>query len=121
MAQGVNGNDATDGADAVRGVADFLVRIQNEICRVNDFSPLFPKRSDFVGVARHFEAISYWISKLKLVDGFPGFIERIDGQSDDADVCFFELFDMRLEVGQLPKAVGSPDAAIKYQNRILSG
>ena len=34
--------------------------------------------------------------------------------------CFFELVDVRLIVGQLPHAVGSPDATIENDNRVLA-
>jgi len=99
MTQGVHGNDAANRADAVRRVANSLIQVQDEVRRVNYFSSLFPKRPHFVGVSRHFEAVSHGVGQLQSGDGFSGFVERIDGQGNNADIFFVELFNVRLEVG----------------------
>jgi len=78
MAQRIHGDDSPDGADAVRCVANFLVRVQDEVCRVKDFPALFPERAHFVRVPRHFETVSHGECKLQLVNGFFGLVERID-------------------------------------------
>ena len=99
MAQRIHGNDSPDGADAVRRVANFLVRVQDEVCRVKDFPTLFSERAHFVCVPRHFEAVSHGECKLQLVNGFFGLVEGIDGESHDIDTFFSELFDVCLVVG----------------------
>jgi hypothetical protein len=49
------------------------------------------------------------------------FLQWIDGKRDDFGVLLFEFLEMRLVVGNLPNAVGSPDAAIKEDDGIFTG
>jgi hypothetical protein len=48
------------------------------------------------------------------------FIERVDGQRDDVGIFLFELFEMSLEIGYLPNAIGSPQAAVENDHGILA-
>lgn len=79
MAQGVGGDDAADGADAVRGVGDLLIGVDNEVRCMDNFSPLFPESADLPGIPRGLETISDGKSQFELVDGFFGLVERVDG------------------------------------------
>jgi hypothetical protein len=121
MAQRVDGDDAADRSNAIRSVHYFLILVQNKIRRVDDFSPLFPKGAYLFRVRWDFKPVGDGILQLQLLDGFLGFIQWIYRKGDDVDVLFSERFKMRLEIGQLPKAVGSPAAAIKNKRRVLSG
>jgi hypothetical protein len=47
-------------------------------------------------------------------------LSRGSTESYDVYVCFFELVDVSLIVGQLPHAVGSPDATIENDNRVFA-
>jgi hypothetical protein len=47
-------------------------------------------------------------------------IERVNRKRDYVGIFLFEFFDMRLEVGYLPNAVRSPDAAIEKDDCILT-
>ena len=94
VAQGVGGNDAADGADAVRGVDDLFVRVQNEIRGVDDLSPLLPKRAYFVRISRHFESVGHRKHQLQFIYGLFSFLKRIYGKGNDVDVLFLELLDV---------------------------
>ena len=74
MTYGVGGNDAADGPDAVRGVDYFFVRVQYEICGVDNLSPLFPKSTHLIRVPGHFQPISHGKCELQLFDGLSGLI-----------------------------------------------
>lgn len=79
VTQRVDGGDAADWTDTVRCVAYFFVRVENKICRVDNLSTLLPKCPEFVGISRDFKSISHRESELQFVDGFLGFVERVDG------------------------------------------
>jgi hypothetical protein len=49
------------------------------------------------------------------------FFQWIDGKGDDVGVLLFEFCDVRLVVGYLPNAVGSPDAAVEEDDGIFAG
>ena len=49
------------------------------------------------------------------------FFQWIDGKGNDVGVLLFELCDVRLVVGYLPNAVGSPDAAVEEDDGIFAG
>jgi hypothetical protein len=55
-----------------------------------------------------------------LFDHLFGFIHRVHGEGDDIDILPFELVHVSLVIGQLPNAVGSPDAAVENDNRVFS-
>jgi len=97
----------------------FAVGAQGEICRVDDAAPLFPVGADAVSICRHFETVADRKRRAGFRDHFLGFFERIDGQGDDVGVLGFEFFQMSLIVGDLPHAVGSPDAAVVDDYRVF--
>jgi hypothetical protein len=94
VAQGVGGDDAANGADAIGGVDHFFVRVENKIGRMDDFSPLLPKGAYFVRISGNFKSVSHGKSKLEFVHGLLGLVEWIHGKGDDLDVFFLELFDV---------------------------
>jgi hypothetical protein len=49
------------------------------------------------------------------------FFQWIDGKGNDVGVLLFEFCDVRLVVGYLPNAVGSPDAAVEEDDGIFAG
>ena len=57
---------------------NFLVRIDDEVGRVNDTASLFPVRADLVGVLWHFQAVADWKCCAGSFDHLFGFVERID-------------------------------------------
>ena len=70
---------------------NFSVRTQGEIGRVNDTSPLFPVRADFVGILRDFEAVADRKLSAGFVDHLFGFVERVDRQRNDIGALAFEF------------------------------
>jgi hypothetical protein len=94
VAQGVGGNDAADGSNAVGSVDYFFVRVQYEICGVDNPSPLFPKGAYFVCIPGHFKSVGHRKSKLQFVHGLLGLIQRIHGKGHHLDVLFLELLDV---------------------------
>ena len=101
-------------------MSDFLVRIDDEVRRVNNFSAIFPIGADFVGVFGNFQAVTDRKCRAGALDHFFGFFQGIDRERYDFCGFLLELFDMRLKVGYLPNAVGSPDAAIEYDDGVLA-
>ena len=91
---------------------NFSVRTQGEIGRVNNAAPFLPVRADFVGILRDFETIADRKRRAGFIDHLLGFVERVDRKRDHVRVFIFEFFQMRLEIGNLPNAVGSPDTAV---------
>ena len=98
----------------------FLSGPDGEIGRVNDAAAFFPICADFVGIFRNFEAVADGKRRAGFFHHLFGLIERIDGQGDDVGVLALEFFNMRLIVGNLPDAVGSPDAAIKDDDGVFA-
>ncbi len=78
MSQRIGGGDASDGADAIAGIDYFSFRVQDEVCGVEDLSPLLPIGADSIRVAGNFEAIGHRDGQLMLLHGFPGFFQGID-------------------------------------------
>jgi hypothetical protein len=99
---------------------NFSIRPEGKVGRVDDAAPFFPVRADRVGVLRDFQAVSNRKSRAGLFHHLFGFVERVDGKADDVGIFLFEFFDMCLEVGYLPDAVGSPDAAVKNDDGIFT-
>ena len=87
---------------------------------VDNTAPLFPVCADLVGVLGHFQTIADRKRRAGFLNHLFGFVGRINGKSDDVGVLLLEFLDMRLEVGYLPDAVRSPDAAIENNNGILA-
>ena len=87
---------------------------------MNDFTSIFPIRAHLVGIFWNSESITNWERRAGFVGHFNGFVEGIDGQCDHDGVFLLELVDMRLEVGQLPDAVRSPDTAVKNYHRVFA-
>ena len=101
-------------------MSNFPVRIYDEVCRVNDFSPIFPVGADFVGICGNFQAVTDWKCRTGSFDHFFGFFQGINRERNDGRVFLLEFFDMRLKVGYLPNTVGSPDTAIEYDDSVLA-
>lgn len=101
-----------DGTSGVARLQNFAVWAEGEIGCVDDAAVFFPVGADSVGVYWDFEAVADRKRRAGASDHFLGFIEWVDGQGDDVDVFFLECFKVRLIVGNLPNAVGSPDAAV---------
>ena len=93
---------------------------QGKIGRVNDAAPFFPVRTDFVGVLRDFKAVADRKLRAGLLDHLFGFVERVDRQRDDIDVLVFEFVYVRLKIGDLPNAVGSPNATVIDDDRVFA-
>ena len=97
-----------------------LIRVESKIGRVDDATTLFPISADFVGIFRHFEPIADRKGRAGFCDHFFGFVERIDRQGDDIGILCFEFLKMGLIVGDLPDAVGSPDAAVEDDDGVFA-
>ena len=87
---------------------------------MDDAAAFLPVRADLIGVFGDFQAIPDWEGRSGLFDHLFGFVERVDRKPDDVGIFFFEFFDMRLEVGDLPNAVRSPYAAIENNDGIFA-
>ena len=87
---------------------------------MDDAAAFFPIRADLVGVFGDFQAVSDRERRAGFFDHLFGFVERVDGKCDDIGIFLFEFFDMRLEVGYLPNAIRSPDAAIENNDGIFA-
>lgn len=87
---------------------------------MNDAAAFLPVRADLVRVFGDFQPVSDWERRAGLFDQLFGFVERVDGKCDDIGIFLLEFFDMRLEAGDLPNAVGSPDAAIENNDGIFA-
>jgi hypothetical protein len=87
---------------------------------MNDFTSIFPIRPHLVGVLWNFESITNWERRAGFFDHLFGFVEWIDRQSDDVGVLLLELVNVRLEIGYLPNAVRSPDAAVKDADGVFA-
>ena len=72
MTQGVGGNDAADGTDAVRSVDYSFVRVQYKTGGVDNLSPL--KGTHLIRVPRHFQSISQRKCDLQRLNGLSGFL-----------------------------------------------
>jgi len=75
------------------------IRPNSKIGGVDDAPALFPVGADFVGIFGNFEAITDGKGRAGAFDHLFGFLQRIDGEGDNIGILFFELLDMRLEVG----------------------
>lgn len=51
-AQSIDGDDSADGTGGKAGLGHFLVRIDDEVCRMNNFASIFPIRAHLVGGIR---------------------------------------------------------------------
>lgn len=87
---------------------------------MNDAAAFFPVRADFVGVLWDFEAVADRKRRAAALDHCFGFVERIHRERDDIAVLVFKFVQMRLEVGNLPNAIGSPNAAVKYDDGVFA-
>src|SRR5262249_42561562 len=94
VAQGVGGNDAADGPNAVGSVDYFFVRVQYEICGVGNPSPLLPKGPYFVCIPGRFKSVAHMKSKLQFGHSLPGLIQGIHGKGHLLDVLFLKLLDV---------------------------
>jgi hypothetical protein len=99
---------------------NFSIRPDGEVGRMDDAAAFFPVRADPVRVFGNFQAVPDGELSAGFFDHLFGFVERIDGNRDDVRILLLEFLDMRLEVGYLPNAVGSPDAAIENYDGILA-
>ena len=97
------------------------LRPERKVRRVENAAPFFPISADALGILRHFQSIANRKSRAGLFDHLFGFIERVDGKSDDIGILTAELVDVSLIVGDLPNAVRSPDAAVEYDHGIFAG
>lgn len=86
---------------------------------MDDAAPFFPVRADAVGVFRNFQTVADGESRAGALDHFFGFVDGVNRERDDVDVFLFEFFEMGLVVGNLPNAVGSPDATIVNDNGVF--
>jgi hypothetical protein len=87
---------------------------------VNYFASIFPIGADFVRVLRDFQTIANRERGASFFHHLFGFVEGIDGEGDYICVFLLKLIDMRLEIGYLPDAVGSPDAAVKNYHGVFA-
>jgi len=87
---------------------------------VDDAAPFLPVGADFVGVLRDFETVTDGKRRAGFCDHLLGFVEGVDRERDDRRVFLFEFFQMRLVIGNLPNAVGSPNAAVKDDDGIFA-
>ncbi len=74
MAQRVGSNNSSDWAIAVRCVHDFSLGVQDEVSRVDDFSPLFPEGADLIGISWNLEAVPNREIQLQLLHSLFGLI-----------------------------------------------
>jgi hypothetical protein len=87
---------------------------------MEDAAAFLPIRADLVGVLRDFQPVPDRKRRPGLFDHLFGFVERVDGKRNDIGIFLRKFFDVRLEVGYLPNAVGSPDAAIENDDGIFT-
>lgn len=99
VTQCVGGDNAPDGADAVRRVHHFSVGVQDKVGRMKDLPALLPIGADLVGISRHLEAVSDGKGKVLLFYGFLSFVQRVDRQTDDINVFLLEGFEVSLVIG----------------------
>jgi hypothetical protein len=118
-AQSVGCGDASDGTGGETSLKNLAVRIEGEIGRVNNAATRFPAGADFVGIFGDLQAVADGKGGAGALDHFFGFVQWIDRKSNDLGVLLFEFVDMRLIVGNLPDAVGSPNAAVKDDHGVL--
>jgi hypothetical protein len=99
---------------------DFSIRPDGKAGRMDDAAAFLPVRSHLVGVFGNFQPVRDRESRAGFFDHLFGLIERVNRKRDYVGIFLFEFFDMRLEVGYLPNAVRSPDAAIEKDDCILT-
>ena len=87
---------------------------------MDDAAAFLPVGAHLVGVGGNCKPVADRERRAGLFDHLFGFVERVNGKRDDIGVFFLEFVDMRLEVGYLPNAVGSPDAAIENDDGIFA-
>jgi hypothetical protein len=87
---------------------------------MDDTAAFLPIRADLVGVFGDFQVVSDRERRAGLFNHLFGFVERIDRKCDDIGIFLLELFDMGLEVGDLPNAIRSPYAAIENNDGIFA-
>lgn len=119
-AQSVGGGDASDGTGGETSLKNLTFRVDSEIGRVDNAATRFPVGADLVGVLGYFQTIADGKRRASLFNHLLGFVERVDGKGNKVGIFLLEFLNMRLEVGDLPDAVGSPDAAIEDDNAILT-
>ena len=98
----------------------FSIRPDGKAGRVDDAAAFFPIRADFVGILGNFQSVVDGKCRAGFLGHLFGFVERVDGKGDDMGVFLLEFFDVRLVIGDLPNAIGSPDAAIKNDDRVFA-
>jgi hypothetical protein len=99
---------------------NFPLRPNGEVGRVDDAAARFPVRPYLVGIFRDLQAVPDRERSAGLFDHFFGLIERVNRKRDYVGIFLFEFVDVRLEVGYLPNAVRSPDAAIENDDGIFA-
>jgi hypothetical protein len=119
-AQRVACHDPTNGTGGEAGLRDFLVRVDNETGRMNNLASVFPISAYLVGVFGDFQSVADRERGAGFFHHLVGFVERIDREGDHVGIFSPKLLHMRLEVGDLPDAVGSPDAAVKNYHRVFT-
>jgi hypothetical protein len=119
-AQRVSSGNPPDGAGGKTGLENFSIRSDGEAGCVNDAAAFFPIGADFVGVFGNLQSVADRKHRAGFFNHLFGLVERIDGKGDDLGVFLLEFLDVRLVIGDLPNAIGSPDSAIKNDDRVFA-
>ena len=119
-AQRVNSSNPPDGAGGKAGLEYFSIRPDGKAGRVEDATAFFPIGADFVRVFGNSQSVTDRKCRAGLFNHLFRLVERIDGKGDDLGVFLLEFLNVRLVIGDLPNAIGSPDAAIKNDDRVFA-
>ena len=108
--------DATKRAVAITRGHHFAFGIENELGRLNDLAPLFPKRPEHVGLGAR-DAVAH--CEAEFIGHRFGLVLRVNTGRQYFDAECGELVFQFGEAGQLPAAVRSPMPAIKQHHAVF--